>query len=62
MNDSAHNEQQRNIEPWWLMPSVDMILVYAAFGLSYILRYEFRLFRALYDPTRRYCTRGQGHR
>ncbi|MGB7338780.1 MAG: sugar transferase, partial [Phototrophicaceae bacterium] len=53
MNDSGHNEQQRNIEPWWLMPSVDMILVYAAFGLSYLLRYEFRLFRALYDPTRR---------
>ena len=53
MNENGHNEHQQNVEPWWLMPGIDMILVYAAFGLGYILRYEFRLFRALYDPARR---------
>lgn len=53
MNENAHNEHQQEIEPRWLMPTIDVILVYAAFGMGYILRYEFQLFRALFDPTRR---------
>lgn len=53
MNDNNQGEHKQNIEPIWLMPLIDVVLVFVAFGIGYLLRYEFRLFRALFDPTRR---------
>lgn len=35
------------------MPLVDVVLVAIAFVIGYLLRYEFELFRAVFDPTRR---------
>lgn len=53
MNENTQGEHKQNIEPRWLMPSIDVVLVFVAFAIGYILRYEFQLFRALFDPTRR---------
>ena len=53
MNETIENEKQRAIEAWWLMPAIDVILVYVAFAVGYFLRYEFQLFRAVFDPLRR---------
>ncbi|MEM9952720.1 MAG: sugar transferase [Chloroflexota bacterium] len=53
MSDNTHSDHQQTVEPFWLMPLIDVALVYLAFGLGYILRYEFQLFRALFDPSRR---------
>lgn len=53
MNENTQNEHQQTVEPRWLMPSIDVILVYVAFGVGYLLRYEFQLFRAVFDPNQR---------
>lgn len=53
MNENAQNEHQQTVEPRWLMPAIDVILVYIAFGVGYLLRYEFQLFRAVFDPNQR---------
>lgn len=53
MNENAQNEHQQTVEPRWLMPAIDVILVYVAFGVGYLLRYEFQLFRAVFDPNQR---------
>lgn len=53
MNENAQNEHQQTVEPRWLMPVIDAILVYIAFGVGYLLRYEFQLFRAVFDPNQR---------
>lgn len=53
MNETIENEKQRAIEAWWLMPLIDIILVYVAFAVGYFLRYEYQLFRAVFDPSRR---------
>ncbi|GAB5494625.1 MAG: sugar transferase [Phototrophicaceae bacterium] len=53
MTNQPQAEHRQTIEPRWLMPSIDVLLVFVAFGLGYLLRYEFQLFRALFDPTRR---------
>ncbi|MGJ3237195.1 MAG: sugar transferase [Anaerolineae bacterium] len=53
MNENRQITHSQTIEPRWLMPALDVILVYVAFGIGYLLRYEYQLFRALFDPTRR---------
>lgn len=53
MNENTQNEHQQTVEPRWLMPAIDVILVYVAFGVGYLLRYEFQLFRAVFDPNQR---------
>jgi exopolysaccharide biosynthesis polyprenyl glycosylphosphotransferase len=39
-------------EPRWLMPLVDVFLVFLAFGLAYLLRYDLQVIRPVLDPTR----------
>jgi exopolysaccharide biosynthesis polyprenyl glycosylphosphotransferase len=53
MNEPSTLEERPLIEPRWLMPVVDSVLVFLAFGIAYLLRYELQIFRPLYDPNRR---------
>jgi exopolysaccharide biosynthesis polyprenyl glycosylphosphotransferase len=53
MNGNAPLDERPNIEPRWLMPSLDAVLVFLAFGLAYLLRYEVALFRPVFDPSSR---------
>src|SRR5579871_469435 len=39
-------------EPQWLMPLIDTILAIIAFGLAFVLRYDFQLFRPLDEANR----------
>ena len=39
-------------EPRWLLPTVDMAMVAAAFVLAYVLRYDLQLIRPVIDPAR----------
>jgi exopolysaccharide biosynthesis polyprenyl glycosylphosphotransferase len=50
MNGNAPLDERPNIEPDWLMPLADAVLVFLAFALAYLLRYEFALFRPVLDP------------
>lgn len=52
MNGNSTLNERPSIEPRWLMPLVDGLLVLLVFGLSYIVRYEWQLFRSVYDPNR----------
>jgi exopolysaccharide biosynthesis polyprenyl glycosylphosphotransferase len=50
MNGNAPLDERPNIEPRWLLPLVDAVLVFFAFGFAYLLRYEAALFRPILDP------------
>ncbi len=39
----------RNIEPGWLMPLVDVVLVFAAFLLAYYVRYDLQILRPILE-------------
>jgi exopolysaccharide biosynthesis polyprenyl glycosylphosphotransferase len=39
-------------EPKWLMPVVDVVLVFVAFILAYLLRYNLQIIRPIADPAR----------
>lgn len=53
MNGNGTLDERPNIEPRWLMPLVDVALVFLAFALAYLLRYEVALFRPVFDPSSR---------
>ncbi|MGB1287251.1 MAG: hypothetical protein ACPG7F_12000, partial [Aggregatilineales bacterium] len=40
------------IEPRWLMPVLDVVLVFIAFTLAYVIRYELQIIRPVFDPSR----------
>jgi exopolysaccharide biosynthesis polyprenyl glycosylphosphotransferase len=49
MND-RHLPERPSIEPRWLFPLLDAFLVLVAFVLGYFLRYEWQIFRPVFDP------------
>lgn len=53
MNGNAPIEEHSQIEARWLMPLIDVGLVFVAFALAYLLRYEVALFRPVFDPSSR---------
>jgi hypothetical protein len=53
MNEPSTLEERPLIEPRWLMPVVDIVFVFLAFGIGFLLRYELQIFRPIFDPTRR---------
>lgn len=53
MNQPNTLNERPTVEPRWLMPTLDLILVFMAFVLAYILRYEWQVFRPIYDPNSR---------
>lgn len=52
MTNTPHPNESPHIEPRWLMPVVDVILVMIAFVMAYLLRYDLQLIRPVIDPTR----------
>ena len=52
---SAHLplSERPTVEPRWLLPLVDGLLAFVAFGAAYILRYELQIIRPVYDPLER---------
>lgn len=53
MNEAKSLQERPTIEPLWLMPVVDSVLVFLAFGIGFLLRYELQIFRPIFDPSRR---------
>ena len=53
MNGNTALPERQQIEPRWLMPLVDALLVFLAFGIAYYIRYELQVFRPVFDPSRR---------
>jgi exopolysaccharide biosynthesis polyprenyl glycosylphosphotransferase len=53
MNGHTALRERQNFEPRWLMPLVDVLLVFLAFGIAYYIRYEWQVFRPVFDPSRR---------
>lgn len=51
MANQALNEHPL-IEPRWLQPSLDVVLIGIAFVLAYVLRYDWQLIRPVIDPSR----------
>jgi len=45
-------DERPSIEPQWLMPTADVVLVFVAFIIGYIMRYEWQIFRPVFDPSR----------
>lgn len=52
MNNRQTAEERPSVEPRWLFPLLDIILVFISFGLGYLLRYELQLIRPVFDPSR----------
>src|SRR5262245_42789691 len=50
MNDRHLLPERPSIEPRWLFPLLDAVMVFAAFVLGYWLRYEWQIFRPVFDP------------
>ncbi len=53
MNSHLSLSERQTIEPRWLLPLLDMLLGFLAFGLGYILRYDLQLIRPVLDPIQR---------
>jgi exopolysaccharide biosynthesis polyprenyl glycosylphosphotransferase len=53
MNGNTALPERHPIEPRWLMPLLDSVLVFAAFGIAFYLRYEWQILRPVLDPSRR---------
>src|SRR5690349_20703975 len=53
MNGNTALHERHQIEPRWLMPLLDSVLVFAAFGIAFYLRYEWQILRPVLDPSRR---------
>ena len=49
-NGIAQLNERPTIEPRWMMPVLDALFVLLAFVLGYIIRYEWQVFRPVYDP------------
>ncbi len=45
-------EERPHIEPPWLFQGLDMLLIFLAFILAYVLRYDLQLIRPVLDPSR----------
>lgn len=52
MQTNTTLDERPPIEPIWLMPTLDVVLVFIAFGIGYVLRYEWQFFRPVFDPSR----------
>ncbi|MDQ7027940.1 MAG: sugar transferase [Anaerolineae bacterium] len=52
MNGNTALSERQQIESRWLMPVVDVLLVFVAFGIAYYLRYQWQVFRPVFDPSR----------
>lgn len=48
----TNNNHPDTVEPRWLMPLVDVVLVVIAWVVGYITRYELQVFRPVFDPSR----------
>jgi len=53
MNGNQHHNDAPKVEPIWVLPLVDIVLVIIAFGLAYLMRYELQIIRPVLDPSRR---------
>ncbi|QPC84452.1 sugar transferase [Phototrophicus methaneseepsis] len=56
MSTNTTTPESKRIEPRWLFPLIDAILVVISFALAYLLRYELQLIRPVLDPFRREFT------
>jgi exopolysaccharide biosynthesis polyprenyl glycosylphosphotransferase len=45
--------ERPTIEPRWLMPVVDGVLVLVSFAIGFLFRYELQIFRPVFDPSQR---------
>ena len=39
----------RAVEPWWVMPTIDLVLAFIAFAIAYFIRYELQVFRPILE-------------
>lgn len=39
----------RAVEPWWVMPLLDLVLALLAFGIAYFMRYELQIIRPILE-------------
>ncbi|MCI0350979.1 MAG: hypothetical protein L0Z53_16255, partial [Acidobacteriales bacterium] len=52
MNGNTSLPEKHTIEPRWLMPVVDILLVLLAFIIAFVIRYEWQVIRPVFDPSR----------
>jgi exopolysaccharide biosynthesis polyprenyl glycosylphosphotransferase len=52
VNGNQNPSEHPSVEPRWLMPVVDAVLVVVAFMLAYVMRYEWQIIRPVLDPSR----------
>lgn len=52
MNERLTLQERPTVEPRWLFPVLDVVLVFVAFGLAYVFRYQLQIFRPVFDPSR----------
>lgn len=52
MNGQQGHSEHPKVEPRWLVPAVDMVLILIAWMLGYVMRYDWQLIRPVFDPTR----------
>lgn len=51
MNGQHSRGERPTVEPRWLLPALDVFLVFIAFLLGYELRYNLQLIRPVFDPS-----------
>ena len=52
LSDTAEDpvvRELRAVEPWWVMPSLDLLLALVAFVIAYFIRYELQVFRPILE-------------
>ncbi|MCA9913394.1 MAG: hypothetical protein KC496_08585, partial [Anaerolineae bacterium] len=52
MAATQRQDEHPPIEPRWLMPLLDVGLIFLAWVIGYILRYDWQVFRPVFDPSR----------
>ena len=52
MHSGTQISESPTVEPRWLMPVLDIVLVFIAFSLAYVIRYEWQIIRPVFDPSR----------
>jgi len=53
MNRHLTLSERPALEPRWLLPAIDALLAFLAFGVAYVMRYEMQIFPLAYDPPER---------
>lgn len=53
MTNHLQGAERPHIEPKWLFPLLDAMLVFVAFWLAFVLRYELQIIRPVFDPGQR---------